>query len=109
MTISPPSAATLAKYGLSEGDWRTIGERQGWACAVCRKVPTTGRLCIDHEHVKGWKKLPPEKRAVYVRGLLCFFCNHYYVGRAITTEKARNVVSYLEGYAARWVNDWMPR
>lgn len=70
-------------------------------CFVCGKMPKTGRLCIDHEHVKGWKKMPPEERKLYVRGLLCWFCNHTYVGRAITIEKSKRVTQYLEGYEAR--------
>jgi hypothetical protein len=96
--ISVPSPATLAKYGLSEAEWRSIGERQGWVCAICKKEPTNGRLCIDHEHAKGWKKMPPEQRKLYVRGLLDWFCNHYYVGRGITIPKAQNVVTYLSNY-----------
>jgi hypothetical protein len=59
--VKTPSKATLKKYGLSEDEWQKILTRQNGVCAVCEKVPTTGRLCIDHEHVKGWKKLPPEK------------------------------------------------
>jgi hypothetical protein len=46
----------------------------------------------------GWKKMPAEERKKYVRGLLCWFCNHYYVGRAITVEKASRVVLYLQNY-----------
>jgi hypothetical protein len=96
--VKTPSKATLKKYGLSEDEWQKILTRQNGVCAVCEKVPTTGRLCIDHEHVKGWKKLPPEKRALCVRGLLCWSCNFYYVGRGITLGKANNVVRYLERY-----------
>lgn len=50
----------------------------------------------DHKHVKGWKAMPPEKRKLYVRGILCWFCNHSYLGRSMTLERARNVVKYLE-------------
>lgn len=78
-----------------------ILRRQGGACAVCRAVPKSGRLCTDHEHVKGWKKMKPERRKLYVRGLLCYFCNHYYVGRCITVFKARNILNYLTAYEAR--------
>lgn len=98
--ILTPSGTTLMKYGLSEAEWRLILERQGGRCFVCEQVPTKGRLCIDHEHVKGWKKMPPEKRKLFVRGLLCWVCNHYYVGRSITVLKAANVVRYLKEYEA---------
>jgi hypothetical protein len=96
--VLTPTEATLKKYGLSEVEWKAILDRQGGVCAVCRNEPKKGRLCIDHEHVKGWKKLPPEQRKLYVRGLLCWFCNHYYLSRAITVAKAYYVVDYLERY-----------
>jgi hypothetical protein len=96
--IRDPSAQTLKKYGLSLEAWRAISPG---VCAVCRQVPRSGRLCIDHDHVKGWKKMPPERRVKYVRGVVCWRCNHYYLGRGITIERARNVVAYLEAYAVR--------
>lgn len=97
--IKVPSKTTLDRYGLSETEWQAICDRQEGRCFICEKEPTTGRLCIDHEHVKGWKKMPPEMRKLFVRGLLCWVCNHYYVGRGISIQKARNVVSYLSRYA----------
>jgi hypothetical protein len=101
MPVQTPKKATLQKYGLSEAEWQVMADAQGHRCFVCEKTPTTGRLVIDHEHVKGWKKMPPEQRKLYVRGLLCWVCNHYYVGRGITVAKAENVVRYLSLYAAR--------
>lgn len=74
---------------------------QGGVCFVCHQLPKSGRLHIDHEHVKKWKKLPPDQRKRYVRGLLCFRCNVSFVGRGVTVERARNVVSYLENYTDR--------
>lgn len=96
-----PTPGTLRRYGLTADDWLAILKRQGGVCAVCRTVPTSGRLVTDHEHVKGWKKLPREERRRYVRGILCFFCNHNYVGRRITVFKAENVAEYLRRYAQR--------
>lgn len=98
--IRVPLPKTLAKYGLSEADFVALVERQGGVCYVCQKAPSTGRLCIDHDHVKGWSRMEASKRRLYVRGLLCFFCNHYYVGRSITVDKARRVVEYLERFAS---------
>jgi len=95
-----PSAATLAKYGLTADEWLAIFERQGGVCAVCRKLPSTGRLNVDHEHVKGWKKLPADERKKYVRGLLCYVCNHRVLTRGVTVERLRGAVEYLSrGYA----------
>jgi len=96
-----PSKATLKKYGLTEDAWRTIADAQGHACFVCEQEPTKGRLCIDHDHVKGWSKMPPELRARYVRGILCFRCNTTYVGRSITVRRAQRVVEYLTQYLGR--------
>jgi len=96
-----PTEDTLEKYGLSRLDFRMRLEAQGGTCAVCKKIPTTGRWYIDHEHVKNWKKLPPEKRKLYVRGILCYFCNRFYMAKAMTKEKAQNIIVYLEEYAIR--------
>ena len=100
-TIRIPTAATLRRYGLSELEWRAIGVRQGWVCCVCRQHPKAGRLVIDHEHVKGWRDMPPAQRKRYVRGLLCWFCNHYHLARAMTEQKAYNVYLYLQDYNER--------
>lgn len=101
VVVRVPKPATLRRYGLTKQEWLDLLQAQGGACAVCRKVPPNGRLCTDHEHVKGWKKMKPHLRKLYVRGMLCFFCNHYYVGRAISVEKARNVLGFLETYERR--------
>ncbi len=97
-SLQVPSKATLQRYGLSVEEWRALADKQDHVCFICRKPPKNARLCIDHYHAKGWKKMPAEDRKKYVRGLLCWFCNHYYVGRAITIEKASRVVLYLQNY-----------
>ena len=100
-----PSLATLKKYGLSVEEWLKMADEQGHACFVCELQPTKGRLCIDHEHVKGWKKMPPERRKQFVRALLCFFCNTRYLGRGISLKRANRVVQMLESYAKRRPTD----
>jgi len=101
MPLKEPTKQTLARYGLSVLEWQTMAEQQESACYICRKQPSTGRLCIDHDHAKGWKKMPPRQRVLYVRGLLCWVCNHYYVGRGISVDKAQQVVNYLKAYEER--------
>lgn len=102
--MKPPTQKTLARYGLSAGDWLDILERQGTVCAVCKRMPPSGRLVVDHDHIKGWKKLPPEKRRLHVRGLLCWLpCNRYYVGRSITIERSESVTAYLRDHRERVV------
>jgi hypothetical protein len=93
-----PTPETCAKYGITQDEWVELFERQGRVCAVCRKASSTGRYNIDHEHVKGWAKLDPQYRKWFVRGIVCHFCNHYYLARGLTLQKARNVVEYLERY-----------
>ncbi len=78
-----------------------MADEQGEACFVCKQKPMKGRLCIDHEHAKGWKKMPPDERKLYVRGLLCFRCNTTFVGRGVTIERAQRVALYLEKYEAK--------
>lgn len=101
MTIREPTRATLKKYGLSLDEWARMLKDQDWRCPICSQAPQSGRFVIDHEHVKGWKTMKPEKRKSFVRGLLCWWCNHSYVGRGITIEKARGVLAYLEAYEER--------
>jgi hypothetical protein len=103
--LKVPTEATLKKYGLSILDWNEIACKQNFVCFVCEKLTTTGRLCVDHEHAKGWKKMPPEQRKLYVRGLLCWVCNHYYLGKGINIKKSINVTKYLEQYESKKVKD----
>ena len=78
--------------------WNQIAKKQGFKCGICGKEPSTGRLCIDHEHAIGWKKMSAARRKLYVRGLLCWVCNHYIVGRGVTTEKLKAAVIYMNEY-----------
>src|SRR5688572_27388878 len=96
-----PSKQTLKKYGLSQQEFDEILERQGNVCPICEKVPTTGRWIIDHDHKPNWKKKKPEERNKAVRGILCWFCNKYYLGRSITIKKSENVTRYLKSYVIR--------
>jgi hypothetical protein len=102
--LQTPSQNTLKRYGLSEVEWRAMADAQAEACFVCLQKPTKGRLCIDHEHVKGWKHMPPGQRKLFVRGLLCFRCNTTFVGRGVTIERANRVALYLTNYQARRVD-----
>lgn len=99
--VGPPRPATLRKYGLAELDWWLMWRAQGEVCGICKTVPRTGTVCTDHEHVRGWAKMKPEMRKQYVRGLLCWTCNHVIVRRGVTIPKLRNAAEYLETYEAR--------
>jgi hypothetical protein len=76
------------RYGLSLADYRTLQEKQGHACAICRKV--TRDLCIDHCHVTG-----------RVRGLLCRRCNSALGFYADDQCLLRAALAYLQAAARR--------
>jgi hypothetical protein len=99
--VKAPTKATLSKYGLNLELWTEIMTRQGWCCAICKTVPSSGRLHIEHHHVKGWKKMPPEQRRLFIRGVACWNCNTQLLGRGLTIEKAKAVVLYMEEYKKR--------
>lgn len=62
--------------------------RQNNACDICKKPATAFKrsLAVDHNHKTG-----------KVRGILCMYCNHRFVGR-FTLLKARVLLEYLEKY-----------
>lgn len=99
MGINVPTKATLVKYGLTVDAWGRILARQDGKCGACLKVPTSFRLAIDHEHVRGWKAMPTSERPQYVRGLLCYMCNHYRLARGATIANLAGAAQYLANYA----------
>ena len=104
MTTPSPAVRTLRKYGLTEHDFRMRVIHQGGVCAICGQVPT--RWVVDHEHKRGWKRMPAEKRVRYVRGLLCWRCNYFFMAKGITVERAQNVVRYLQEFKERLGTKW---
>jgi hypothetical protein len=93
-----PTKQTLRRYGLSLEEWRVIANKQGHVCKICGKYPLKGRLAIDHEHVKGWKRMPPEQRKLYVRGLLDWFCNSKVLTKGVDIPKLEGALRYLKEY-----------
>lgn len=96
-TVKEPTGATLRKYGLDLSMWRKILFDQGGVCAICRSVPPSGRLHIEHEHVKGFKAMPPEEKRKHVRGLVCSYDNRFKIAK-LTLDSAEQVVQYLARY-----------
>lgn len=58
-------------------------------------------MTTDHEHVRGWKRMLPAERRLYVRGILCVWCNYRIVRRGATRAKLANAVVYLDAYERR--------
>lgn len=96
-----PAPATLRRYGLTLPEWQWMLKSQGGVCAICGKVPPSRILCVDHEHCRGWKKLPPADRRKTVRGLVCPHCNHRLLGFFVTLERSQAVTTYLTAHAAK--------
>lgn len=86
-------------YGV---DLKWFNDRAKNGCEVCGR--TEGRLCVDHVHIKGFKKLPPEEKKKYVRGVCCFMCNTAFKAFEKTVDGERNrkqlenTVKYFKKY-----------
>lgn len=101
VAIVKPGKNTLRHYGMTEGEWVDIVVAQGRCCAICLRVPKSGRLMIDHEHVPKWKRMTRTEKRKYVRGIICSMCNGKCVNKHVTLERAVAVVRYLREYARR--------
>ncbi len=99
--IVVPSQSTLDKYGLSMAEWEAMVKACKGICAICDRHPPSHRFVIDHDHVVGWAKMPPGLRKLYVRGLLCSWCNFRMIPRTATPAKLRAAARYLERYLRR--------
>ena len=80
-------------YGISYDFYLALYQFQGGRCYICRKVPKSRRLAVDHDHETG-----------EVRGLLCSgqrSCNHDVLGNITSIDMARRIVLYLEDPPAR--------
>ena len=73
----------MTLYGITLAQYASMLKRQGGRCAICGRPPKRRNLDVDHDHATG-----------RVRGLLCFNCNKYVVGKN-TLETARLVCEYL--------------
>lgn len=83
-------------YGISLKEWYEIYNEQQGVCWICKTLPPSGSLSVDHIHIKGFKKMRPEEKKKYVRGLLCFLCNTGLKSFEKTNDKNKNR-SRLEG------------
>lgn len=94
-----PSPQTLRKYGLKKEDWVEMYNLQNGICPICKRP--LENPCVDHLHIRNWKKMKAEKRKLYVRGIPCMYCNRRLLMRGMTLERARNIVDYLEKFEKR--------
>ena len=62
-------------YGVTPEYFKDLFTSQDGLCAICQDRRLSERLCVDHIHQLGFKKMLPEEKIKYVRGLLCYMCN----------------------------------
>ncbi len=101
MAILRPTDPTLKRHGLTEELWRAMLDRQGGVCGACGKEPPSHKLNIDHEHVRGYWDMQPERKRLYHRGLVCYMCNKFRLARGATAENLLKASEYLRAYQER--------
>lgn len=99
--IQVPRIQTLKKYGLTQAEWVSILRSQDCKCAICGNSLEDKRCNTDHFHVKGYKKMPPEKKKLYLRGILCWTCNRLIVGRGVTIQRLEKALAYMKSFEER--------
>lgn len=90
------------KYGITEAIYFEMVKHGDGGCWICKRKPLPGKaLNVDHQHLTKLEK--KTQKFGKVRGLLCFFCNKYLIGRrkAEHAYMFRNAATYLES-----TKDW---
>lgn len=77
-------------YGITLEEWNAMLDKQEGVCYICKTMPKSGVLCVDHEHVAKFKAMKSEEKKQYVRGLLCFLCNTGLKGFEKTSDGKKN-------------------
>lgn len=72
-------------YGLKPGEYQAMLAAQDGRCAICRRLPVTLRLAVDHDHETG-----------AVRGLLCKRCNRALGMWEGSYERMANLIVYVQ-------------
>jgi hypothetical protein len=93
----------LAKYDIDEKQYKKMLAHGGGKCWICKRPPKPGKnLNVDHQHLTKAERKAGVKFGK-VRGLLCFFCNKYMVGRRKSQHAYmfENAAAYL-----RATKDW---
>ncbi len=70
MKLSVKDKYYRKKYGITEATYLKMCVVHKGKCWICKRPPKSKALNVDHDHKTG-----------QVRGLLCFFCNKYMIGR----------------------------
>jgi hypothetical protein len=86
----------IRTYGITLSQYNQLLRKQNGVCAVCYKTPeANGRaLAVDHAHGGPFKG--------EVRGLLCFTCNRYVIGRHTDPKLLMSASGYLQHSHTGW-------
>lgn len=103
------NAYYYAHYGITLAEYEILLAFGHGGCWVCGRLPMNRALHVDHFHVRGFKKLPPEQKRQHIRGLLCGICNRFYVGKGVTVVIAEGVAVYLKRFRDREVLELLNR
>ena len=76
------------RFNITLTDYENLLSRQAEKCAVCNSHVSSfkKRLAVDHNHKTG-----------EIRGLLCFKCNHFVIGRYTDPDLLLAAARYLTG------------
>ena len=86
-TLSRCDIYLRKKYGITEAIYFVMLKVHEGKCWICDRLPKDKPLNVDHDH-----------KTDQVRGLLCFFCNKFMIGRR-RREHAQlfvNAAAYLK-------------
>lgn len=87
-SVSAHGGMVARTYGISAKEYAMLLKAQHGRCYICRELPRSKRLAVDHDHKTG-----------KVRGLLCadsdWGCNYAILGKIKDVAMARRIVSYL--------------
>jgi len=78
-------------YGLTPWMVVEMYAEQGGKCAICTNDLHEKNWVIDHKHVRNYKKLSPEEKRKFVRGLVCIYCNWKVLGQIERAGRVRAV------------------
>ena len=97
--VSPKAVLTTrdkylrAKYGITEAIYFEMVEHGEGGCWICKRKPLPGKaLNVDHQHLTKIERKAGRKFGK-VRGLLCWFCNRYVVGKSKEADAPRYIVA----------------
>ena len=85
MAETPRAGHLRRTYGITEAQYDLILQYQGGVCFICERPPPPGKnLQVDHDH-----------KTNLLRGLLCWSCNHRFIGRERNPVRFDRGAKYL--------------